>query len=116
MVIIIVPELEFDDVELVEPAASIGTALSLLAGSADPGDEPPKNRKIATTHAKHRNLITRLNVPSSHPGYGALNSRDLFSQKNLSQQNTCFLNLTSVINVPSNHLGQDASSHTLRPL
>ena len=67
--IIIVPELEFDDVELREAAASIVAGLSLLAGSADPCEKaPPKNRKIATTHAKHRNLTTRLNVPSNHPG------------------------------------------------
>ena len=82
MVIIIVPELEFDDVELVEPAASIGTALSLLAGSAAPCERVlAKNRKAATTEAKHKNLTIRLNAPSSNPGHGAPNSRDLFSQK-----------------------------------
>ena len=87
MVIIIAPELEFDEVELVEAAASILGGLSPLAGSADPCEKaPPKYRKIATTQAKHRNLTTRLNVPSSHPGRGALNCRDLFSQKALSKK------------------------------
>jgi hypothetical protein len=82
-VIIIVPELEFDDVELLEAVASILAGLSPLAGSAAPGEEaPPKNKKIARTEAKHRNLTTRLNVPSSHPGHGVLNCPDLFSQKN----------------------------------
>jgi hypothetical protein len=84
MVIIIEPELEFDDVELWEAVPSILGGASLLAGSADPGVEPPpKNKKIAKTEAKHRNLTSRLNVPSSHPDHGALSSRDLFSQKNL---------------------------------
>jgi len=82
IVIIIAQELEFDDVELPEAPISIGAGLSLLAGSADPGEEPPpKTSKIAKTEAKHRNLISRLNAPSSHPGQGALNCRDLFSQK-----------------------------------
>jgi len=85
MVIVIVPELEFDDVELGEAVASIAGTLSLLAGSADPGEEPPpKNRNIAKTEAKHRNLTTRLNAPSSHPRQTASNRRDLFSQKILS--------------------------------
>ena len=82
IVIIIVPELEFDEVELEEALASIEAGPSLLAGSADPGEEaPPENNKIAKTEAKHRNLTTRLNVPSSHPGQGSLNCHDLFSQK-----------------------------------
>jgi len=82
MVIIIVPELEFDDVELGEAAASIAGGSSALAGSAGPCEEPPpKNSKIAKTEAKHRNLTSRLNVPSSHPGHGILDSRDLFFQK-----------------------------------
>jgi len=82
IVIIIVPELEFDEVELVEVAASILGGLSLPPGSAAPGEEPPqKNKKIAKTEAKHRNLTSRLNVPSSHPGHGILDSRDLFFQK-----------------------------------
>lgn len=69
MVIIIVPELEFDDVELSEAAASITGVLSPLVGSADPAEKaPPKNKKTARTEVKHRNLTTRLNVPSSHPG------------------------------------------------
>jgi len=68
-VIIIVPELELDEVELGEAAAPIVGGLSLLAGSADPCEKaPPKNRKIATTQANHRNLTSRLNVPSNHPG------------------------------------------------
>ena len=67
MVIIIVPELEFDDAESWEALVSITGGLSLLAGSADPGDEsPPKNKKIAKTEPKHRNLATRLNVLSNH--------------------------------------------------
>ena len=67
MVIIIVPELEFDEVELSEAVASILGGSSALAGSADPGEEPPpQNKKIAKTEAKHRNLTTRLNAPSSH--------------------------------------------------
>ena len=136
IVIIIVQELEFDDVESVEAAALIAGAPSLLADSADPGEEPPpRNNKIARTEAKHRNLTSRLNVPSSRPGQGALNCRDLFSQKNLFQRTaTCFpawlsrrwlrpgqqqtsrRNLTARLNVPSNHPGQDASSRTLPPL
>jgi len=87
MVIIITPELEFDEVELVEATASILAGLSLLAGSADPGEEPPpKSSKIARIEAKHRNLTTRLNLPSNRPGQGALDRRDLFSQKILSQK------------------------------
>jgi len=83
MVIIIVPELEFADVELWEAIASILGGASLLAGSAAPGEKAPaKNRNTTTTQAKHRNLTARLNVPSSHPGQGALKCRDLFSQKN----------------------------------
>ena len=82
MVIIIVPELEFDDVELVEAVTPTVGGPSAPAGSADPCEKAPaKNRNIATTHAKHRNLTTRLNVPSNHPGQDALNCRDLFSQK-----------------------------------
>jgi hypothetical protein len=80
MVIIIVPELEFDEVELGEAAASIGGGLSPLAGSVDPCEKAPaKNRNTATTQAKHRNLTTRLNVPSNHPGHDALNRPHLFS-------------------------------------
>jgi len=86
MVIIIEPELEFDELELLEAVVPIAGAPSLLAGSADPGEEPPKNKKTARTEAKHRNLISRLNVPSSHPGQGAPNRRDLFSQKTLFQE------------------------------
>jgi len=68
MVIIIVPELEFDELELAEAVASILGGLSLLAGSADPCEKAPaKNRNTATTQAKHRNLTARLNVLSSHP-------------------------------------------------
>ena len=82
MVIMIEPELEFDDVEAGAAVASILAGPSLLAGSAEPSEEPPpKNKKIARTEAKHRNLTARLNVPSNHPGHGALNCRDLFSQK-----------------------------------
>jgi len=85
MVIIIVPELEFDDAGSREAVASILARLSLLAGSADPGEEaPPRNKKIAKTEAKHNNLTTRLNVLSNHLGQGALNCRDLFFQKTLS--------------------------------
>jgi len=66
---VIVPELESDELELVEAVAPILGALSLLAGSADPGEEPPPtNKKIAKTKTKHTNLTARLNVPSSHPG------------------------------------------------
>jgi len=55
MVIVIVQELEFDEVELAEAPTSIGGGLSLLAGSAAPCEKaPPKNRKTATTAAKHR--------------------------------------------------------------
>lgn len=72
MVIIIEPELEFDEVELGEAVTSIGGGLSLRAGSAAPCEKsPPKNRKTATTAAKHRNLNSPLNVPSSHPGQDA---------------------------------------------
>lgn len=117
IVIVIVHELEFDEVELVGAVTTILRGLSLLAGSADPGEEPPpKNKNIARTEAKHRNLTTRLNVPSSHPGQGAPNPCHLFSQKTLFQKDTRFLNLTSVINVPSSHPGQDASTHRLPPL
>ena len=117
MVIIIVPELEFDDAGSREAVASIGGGLSLLAGSADPCEKaPPRYRKTATTQAKHKNLTTRLNVPSSHLGQGALNRSDLFSQKILSHKNTSFPNLTTAINVPSSHPGQDVSSHKQLPL
>jgi hypothetical protein len=69
MVIIIVPELEFDDVELLEAVAPVVARSSAPAGSADPCEKaPPKYRNTATTQAKHRNLTTRLNVPSSHSG------------------------------------------------
>jgi len=64
MVIIIVPELEFDEVELLETTARIAGWPSLLPGSADPAEKaPPKNKKIMKTETKHRNLTTRLNVP-----------------------------------------------------
>jgi len=87
MVIMIVPELEFDDAGSREAVAWIVGRLSYLAGSAAPGEEPPpKNNKIAKIEAKHRNLTARLNVPSSHPGHGDLNCRDLFSQKILFQK------------------------------
>ena len=83
MVIMIAPELEFDDVESWEAVAPILGGDSLPADSVDPCEKAPaKNRNTATTQAKHRNLTTRLNVPSSHPGQGAPNRRDLFSQKN----------------------------------
>ena len=82
IVIVIVPELEFDEVELAQAAASILGVLSLLAGSAAPGEEaPPRNKNTARTEAKHRNLTGRLNVPSGHPVQGALDSHDLFSRK-----------------------------------
>jgi len=82
MVIVIVHELEFDEVELGEAVAPILRGLSLLAGSVDPCEKAPaKNRNTATTQAKHRNLTTRLNVLSNHLGQGALKCRDLFSQK-----------------------------------
>jgi hypothetical protein len=64
----IVQEPELDELESAEAAASIIGGLSLPAGSADPSEEtPPKNKKIARTEAKHTNLTSRLNVPSSHP-------------------------------------------------
>jgi len=66
-VIIIEPELEFDEAEPAEAPTSIGGGLSLLAGSVAPCEKaPPKNRKLATTAAKHRNLNSPLNVLSSH--------------------------------------------------
>jgi len=69
MVIMIEQELEFDDAQLAGAVASILGALSIAAGSADPGEEaPPRNKKIARTEAKHTNLTSRLNVSSSHPG------------------------------------------------
>jgi hypothetical protein len=53
IVIVIVQELEFDDVEFVEALASIVGGLSPLAGSAAPREEPPpKNRRIARTEAQ----------------------------------------------------------------
>ena len=117
MVIIIVPELESDDVELVGAAASILGPPSLPAGSAAPGEEaPPKNKKIAKTEAKHRNLTARLNISSNPRSQSPLDSRDLFSQKKSFPRTTHPLNLASFINVPSSHLGPGASSHTLRPL
>jgi len=71
-VIVIVPELEFDEGELAEAVVPILGGASLLAGSAAPGEEPPpRNKKIAKTKAKDRNLTSRLNVPSSHPGQDA---------------------------------------------
>jgi len=82
MVIIIEPELEFDDVELSEATVPIAGGFSILAGSADPGEEPPpKNKRIAKTEPKHRNLTSRLNVPSRHTRQGTFHHRDLFSQK-----------------------------------
>jgi len=75
-VIIIEPELEFNEVEPAEAVVSIAGGLSLLAGSADPCEKaPPKNRNIATTAAKPINLNSPLNVPSSHPGQGASSHR-----------------------------------------
>jgi len=72
IVIVIVPALEFEPVELTEAATSNIGAHSVLAGSADPGDEvPPTNKNIARTEAKHRNLSGCLNVPSSRPGQDA---------------------------------------------
>ena len=72
MVIIIEPELEFDDVAPDEAPTSIGGGLSLLAGSADPCEKaPPKNRKIAATATKPRNLNNPFNAPSNHPGQDA---------------------------------------------
>jgi len=69
IVIVIVPELEFDELELPEAAVSILGGLSLLAGSADPGEEPtPKSTRIANTEAKHRNPTARLNIPSNPRG------------------------------------------------
>jgi len=85
IVIVIVPELEFDDAELVEPATSIVRTLSFAAGSAAPGEEPPpKNRNIAKTKAKHRNLTTRPNVLSSHPVRVLLTAVICFPKKFLS--------------------------------
>jgi len=61
-------ELEFDEVELAEAPTSIGAGLSLLAGSAEPGVEPPPRNKTTTKiKAKHRNLTNRLNAASSRP-------------------------------------------------
>jgi hypothetical protein len=98
MVIIIVPELEFDEVELADAVASILGVLSLLAGSVDPIEEaPPKNKKIARTEATHTNLTSRLNVPSSHPDQGSLDCPDLFSQKNPFPKNTHSLSLSDMI-------------------
>jgi hypothetical protein len=66
-VIIIVPELEFDEVEPGEAPTSIGGGLSLLAGSADPCEKaPPKNRKTPTTAANPRILNNFFNVLSTH--------------------------------------------------
>ena len=80
MVIIIEPELDFDELEFAEAPTSIGGAVSLFAGSADPGEEvPPKTKQIARIEAAHRNLSARLNVPSIHPRHGVLNRRDLLS-------------------------------------
>jgi len=82
MVIIIVPELEFDEVELGEAVAPILGGASLPAGPVDPCEKAPaKNRNAATTQAKHRNLTSRLNVLSNHLDQAALDPRDLFSQK-----------------------------------
>ena len=79
MVIIIEPELEFDEVELGEAVTSIGGGLSLRAGSAAPCEKaPPKNRKTATTAAKHRNLNSPLNVASSYPGQSAGSASRVF--------------------------------------
>ena len=87
IVIIIVPELEFDEVESREAVAPIVGGPPGLAGSADPGEvPPPKNKKTPRTEAKHRNLTSRLNVPPIYPGQGAPTRRDLFSQKTLSQE------------------------------
>jgi len=81
-VIVIAQELEFDEVELLEVPTSIAGGLSPLAGSADPSEEEPaKTKAITKTKAKHKKLSHRLNVPSGHPGQGAPNCRDLFSQK-----------------------------------
>ena len=69
MVIVIVQELEFDEVELGEAAVLISGGHSSLAGSVAPDEKaPPKNKQVATTEAKHRTLNSRLNVLSNHPG------------------------------------------------
>jgi hypothetical protein len=69
IVIVIAHELELDEVELVEATAPIAGGLSPLAGSADPGEEPPpRNKKIARTEARHNHrsifIIARLLPPN----------------------------------------------------
>jgi hypothetical protein len=69
-VIIIEPELEFDDVEPGEAPTSIGGGLSFLAGSVAPREKPPpKNRKTPTTAANPRILNNCFNVLSSLGSY-----------------------------------------------
>lgn len=73
MVIVIVQELK-----LKEAAASIVGRLSFLAGSADPGEEAmAKNKRMARSEAKHKNLSSVLNVLSSHPGQDASSYKQL---------------------------------------
>jgi hypothetical protein len=99
MVIVIVQELELE-----EAGASIVGAFSFLAGSADPGDEAmPKINRIARTEAKHRNLTSRLNVPSSHP------SQDASSHKLLSLSSVVRQFVSNSSNALSNSAFRDSS-------
>jgi hypothetical protein len=64
-VIVIVPELEFDDAESGEAVATTVGTSSALAGSADPGEETmAKNGTIATTGPNYENLSTGFSAPS----------------------------------------------------
>lgn len=67
MVIVIVQELELDVTE----ASTV--AGSFVSGTpADPAEEPtPNNTIMVRSEAMHKNLISGLNVPSSHPDQGA---------------------------------------------
>ena len=69
IVIVIVPELEFAEVELREAVVPILGGPSGLAGSVDPCEKaPPKYKKIAKTEAKHNPrsifIIARILPPN----------------------------------------------------
>jgi hypothetical protein len=78
MVIVIVQELEFEEVEPGEAVASIVGCSSSLGSSADtPGSVSAKTTIIIRSEAQHRSLINVFNVPSNHPGQDASTHKQL---------------------------------------
>ena len=68
IVILIAPELEFDESQQGDAVASTIGGSSLFAGSVDNAEDPVAGTiRIATRAAKHIRLSSRLNAPSRHP-------------------------------------------------